>query len=289
MKQSSIHRPPQNINQVNVALILMRKCHLRPRHRKAQPSTSWLGAFSFYSFSSIKLMIYLTKQQINNLEEKAVNFFGLEKLQLTESAGRSVAELLREKMGNVQKRNILVLAGKGYNGCDAIVAARYLQNFGAECTVIMPVNSPEDLVKEAKWNFGILKSMYVNHMFLIHQMGFRNMFKQAEFVIDGLLGYNTNSDPKGVYADLINMSNELNKKVLSIDIPSGLDADTGNPYNPTIKAKWTLSLTLPKKGCLNKEFTGELYVADIGIPHDVYTLLELDVKKLFEKKSIIKI
>ena len=121
---------------------------------------------------------------------------------------------------------------------------------------------------------------------------FETALKKSDLIIDGLIGCGIDGDPKGLFAELIQYTNENSKKVLSIDIPSGLNPDTGEPYNPCIKADATVTFCLPKKGLLErkaKDYVGKLYLADIGIPHEVFEKLGWDFPKVFWKESIIKL
>ena len=107
-----------------------------------------------------------------------------------------------------------------------------------------------------------------------------------------LLGYNIVGDPRPPINQLIERANQSEKSILSLDLPSGLNATTGKPGNPCIKASYTLTLALPKTGLKTKkgrEFVGELFLTDIGIPPEIYNEIGFDVGHIFEKERIIKI
>lgn len=115
-----------------------------------------------------------------------------------------------------------------------------------------------------------------------------------DLVIDALIGYGLGGAPRGAAAALIRAANEQAAPVLSLDLPSGLDATTGEAYEPTIRASATLTLALPKTGLLAPgaaEWTGELYLADIGIPAEVYREpgLGLEVGPLFARQEILRL
>jgi len=233
----------------------------------------------------------ITKEQMRKIDELTVKHFGIEIIQMMEIAGRNTAEMARMMLKRLQAKEILILAGKGNNGGDALVAAKYLHNWNAKVTVINTTH-PDDMKQLTREQNGILRSMFVNTLYPTNVMTFEKIFKSSDLIIDGLLGYNISGDPQGFYTNIIEMANEAKKKILAIDIPSGLDPDTGNPYKPCIKAKITLCLTLPKKGCLEKagkEYAGDVYVADMGVPNEVYELMGLNVDKIFEEKEIIKV
>jgi NAD(P)H-hydrate epimerase len=233
----------------------------------------------------------VTKDQMIKVDKYATEFFGVEIVQLMENAGRNIASFAKQQLRNVEYKKIAILCGKGNNGGDGLVAARFLHNWGADITCIIADNK-DNLSKLTNDNFGTLRSMYVNVLWPIDNVKFEKAIRDSNLVIDALFGYNIKDNPQGTYAFLIELANNSNKNILAVDIPSGLDPDTGNAYEPCIKAKWTLALGLPKAGMLQKnakEFVGELWLADIGIPKEVYTKLEMNVPNIFRDKEIVRV
>ncbi len=233
----------------------------------------------------------VSSEQMRKIDDLAIRHFGIDILQLMENAGRNVAELARQALKNPEHKQIVVLAGKGNNGGDGLVAARFLHNWGAKVDVIVP-DHPDNLSQITKEQSGILRSMYVPLLYMTDLIKFELLFKKADLIIDGLLGYNIHGPPTGACADVINLANNSGRKILAIDMPSGLNPDTGEVYEPCIKAKYTLTLALPKKGLLEKQAepaVGELYVCDIGVPNEVYQLIGLSVPNVFGKREIVKI
>ncbi|MBI2579437.1 MAG: hypothetical protein HYW27_00870 [Candidatus Aenigmarchaeota archaeon] len=150
----------------------------------------------------------------------------------------------------------------------------------------------DNLKKWTKWHIGTLKSMYVDVLYPTNQFAFADTFKKCDVIIDALVGYGINRPPSGFYESLIKMANESGKKILSIDMPTGMNPDTGGPYGACMKAKWTLSVGMPKKGLLEKkakDFTGMLYLCDIGIPPEVYELLQIKYENPFDRNEIVKL
>jgi len=231
----------------------------------------------------------IDKEHARRVDELAVDHYGIEIIQMMENAGRHVAELAKKMIKDVHDKNIVLLAGKGNNGGDALVAARFLANWGANCTVIFA--EEEDKLHElTKKQAEILKVMDIIPLGPSDETRFYEIFDKAHIIIDGLLGYNIRGDPEDVYGRLIQLANDVGKHVLSIDVPSGLDPDTGMPYNPCIKAKATICLANVKKGCLEgKEYAGDIYAADIGLPPALYDILGIEVGYMFSEKDIIKI
>ena len=233
----------------------------------------------------------MSVEQIKKAESLAVNHFGLELGWLMENAGKAVAEVARKELGKVSGKKILVLAGKGNNGGDALVAARFLHNWGAKVSHVT-ASHPDELAPLTKEHNGTLRSMYVMPLYQTDSFKIEPLLKQADLVIDGLLGYNLHGDPEGFYAQLIDLVNGSGKKVLAVDNPSGLDLDTGEARKPCIKADITVTFTLPKKGLFlgeGKKLAGKIYLADTGMPKEVFELMELKVENIFEKESIVRL
>jgi len=111
----------------------------------------------------------------------------------------------------------------------------------------------------------------------------------VELVVDALIGYSLRGDPVGRVADLIDWTNAAGADVLSLDVPSGLDATTGRAANPCVAATATLTLALPKLGLLSAQQVGELYLADISVPSVVYERMGILVPKLFTEDGLIEL
>jgi NAD(P)H-hydrate epimerase len=119
-----------------------------------------------------------------------------------------------------------------------------------------------------------------------------NTFQKIDLVLDCLLGYNAKGDPRPPLDQIIEVADKSGTEILSLDLPSGLDATTGKPGKPCIKATYTMALALLKSGLIAdyaKKHIGKLYLADIGIPPELYHELGLNIGPLFSKCRIIKI
>jgi len=126
-----------------------------------------------------------------------------------------------------------------------------------------------------------------SHIFDVLRLFFGEVFS----IQSQLLKKNTINPSDPNFDLIIKFANGNAKKILSIDIPSGLNPDTGEPYSPCIEADYTITFCLPKRGLLEKpakDYAGKLYLGDIGIPHEVFEKLGWDIPKVFEKESIIK-
>jgi NAD(P)H-hydrate epimerase len=114
----------------------------------------------------------------------------------------------------------------------------------------------------------------------------------ADLLLDGLLGYSARGAPRGLIADLIHAANGSGTPTLAVDIPSGLDPDSGAATDVAIRAMLTVTLALPKKGLLAsgaRETIGELLLADIGIPHVAFARVGIDTRRLFVDGDLVRI
>jgi NAD(P)H-hydrate epimerase len=211
-------------------------------------------------------------------------------IQMMENAGRSLALLARERFlgGDPRGKNVFVLAGTGGNGGGALVSVRRLHNWGAQLTVVLSKPAGEYHGVPAQQ----LDSLQRMGIPLLDHGSF-HANKSANLVVDGLIGYNLSGAPRGTTARLIEWANGQKAPILSLDVPSGLDSTTGISHVPTIRAAATLTLALPKTGLLKSEasrFVGELYLADISVPPELYKkALGLTIPALFAQNEIIKL
>jgi NAD(P)H-hydrate epimerase len=236
----------------------------------------------------------LTPDQMSRVDRIMVDEFGVEVLQLMEVAGQAVAAWARERFlgGDARGKTVLVLAGSGGNGGDGMVAARFLQSWGAHPMVWLG-HEAATLRGAAAHQLRSLLTLGLP----IHpprKPGQEELgdLPDADLVVDALLGFGLSGPPSGPAARLIAAANAHPAPILAVDLPSGLDARTGDPYEPCIRADATLTLALPKTGLLASAtcpVIGELAVADIGIPAEVYDRIGIRVGPLFAKRSIVRV
>ncbi|MDP8929428.1 MAG: NAD(P)H-hydrate epimerase [Actinomycetota bacterium] len=198
-------------------------------------------------------------------------------IQMMENAGRSLADLA---IGIFRPQSVTVLAGPGGNGGGGLVAARHLANRGATPRVVLSRPDAE-LADVPAHQLEILRRMGVE----VHADP-----PPADLVIDALIGYSLRGDPHGRSAELIAWANRQQSPVLALDLPSGLDATSGQPATPRIHAAATLTLGLPKAGLLKApELTGRLYLADISLPPAVYRRLGIHAPLVFERDTLLEL
>jgi NAD(P)H-hydrate epimerase len=192
------------------------------------------------------------------MEETGPNLF-----QMMENAGRNLARLAMDLLGDGWRHaKVLVLSGSGGNGGGGICAARHLANRNARVTLCLA--DPAKLQGVPAFQRTILKSTSAQEIAFD-----RIQDEHPDLVLDALIGYGLQSAPSGHVADLIEWTTSSTANVLALDIPSGVDATSGATPGVFVNARWTLTLALPKKG-LRPQVSGELYLADIGIPPAVY-------------------
>lgn len=211
---------------------------------------------------------FISIREAKELDLKAQKKFGMPVLLLMENAGRAVFE---ESVKVAKKKNnVVVFCGKGNNGGDGFAACRHFLTYGLFPEIFL-VGKACEVYNEAKVNLDILKRMK-QKIFEIDEGNLDFVRKRvlgADFIIDALLGVGLLGDVRGVYRDLINMINSSSAYVLSVDIPSGLDANTGRVLGCCVKANKTVTFVAKKLGMAAGEgaqYCGRIAVKDLGLP-----------------------
>ncbi|MCC7022454.1 MAG: NAD(P)H-hydrate epimerase [Thermomicrobiales bacterium] len=234
----------------------------------------------------------LTPDQMSRVDRIMTADLGVDVLQLMELAGQAVAAWARGHHlgGDTRGTRVLALAGSGGNGGDAMVAARLLHAWGAEVAVWLS-HDPAALRGAAAHQARSLAALGLPVVPPAPEDAPVRL-PATDLVLDGLLGFGLSGPPAGAAARLIAAANDQPAPILAIDLPSGLDARSGEPYNPCIRAASTLTLALPKTGLLApdaRSVVGQLAVADIGVPPEVYARLGIDVGPLFGAASVLRV
>lgn len=210
-------------------------------------------------------MLLVTSEQMREIDRRAMDEYGIPGLLLMENAGRRVAEEAARRLGGAAGRRVVVYAGKGNNGGDGLVAARHLANAGARVLVILAAG--DQMPPDAARNLDIARRMGLDIIPPGPDVG--PILALSDLVIDALLGIGVKGEVKGPLAEAIEMINAARRLVLAVDVPSGLDADTGKIAGCCVRAGVTVTLALPKRGLYlypGAAYVGELVVADISIP-----------------------
>jgi len=228
--------------------------------------------------------------QMREVDRLMTEEVGISLVQMMENAGRGLATHARGMLGgDARGRQVVVLAGRGGNGGGGLAAARRLVGWGAAVTVLLA--QPHDDMRGApRQQLTILE--WIGIPVRVGADGISEPLAGADLVIDALIGYSLRGAPAGPVAVLIQAANASGRPMLALDLPSGLDGDTGEASNPTIRATETLTLALPKRGLLApaaRPWVGQLNLADISVPEKVYRRVGLTVGPIFAKSDIIPI
>lgn len=217
----------------------------------------------------------LTTDQMREVDRVMVEDLHIDLAQMMENAGRLLASLARERFldGDPQGRRVLVLAGAGGNGGGGLVAARRLHGWGAQVRVVLSGDGSaytgvprHQLDGVARLGIKVLEAQEFS------ERGSGQEDAAFDVVLDAIIGYGLEAAPRGAAADLVRWALATNSPVLSLDVPSGLDATFGVASYPTIRARATLTPAYPKTGLLATgaaAHVGDLYVGDIGVPPQV--------------------
>jgi NAD(P)H-hydrate epimerase len=216
----------------------------------------------------VKSSKLLTARQSRDIDIKARNVFGISTLVLMENAGRAVAEeaikILRSE------RSVAIFCGRGNNGGDGFVAARHLLTYGIKPDIFL-AGKVSEVENEAKINLEILlklkqKTVEVGEESL-HLV--KNKIYQYALIIDALLGVGLEGEVRGIFRDLIGIINTAKAYILSVDIPSGLDATGGKVLGCCVKADKTITFVAKKRGMVlgdGPKYCGRVIVKELGIP-----------------------
>lgn len=183
---------------------------------------------------------------------------------MMENAGAAAVKKLVEKLRNIESKNILIFAGMGNNGGDGLVMARHLAGYDAKVTVHL-LGTPDKIkTEESSWNWSILEKM--PSVKLLRGENFNYDFT-PDIIIDAILGTGISGEIKDPYASAIKFINNANCFKFAVDVPSGLDPQTGETSNIYVKSDMTVTFHKMKQGIpKRKDLTGELYAEKIGIP-----------------------
>jgi NAD(P)H-hydrate epimerase len=216
----------------------------------------------------------LTSAGMKALDRYAVKALGIPSFALMENAGKGVADALIRRYGDPAGKKILVFCGKGNNGGDGLVAARHLLGKGAEIGIVMMAD-PVKLHGDAKKNYKILKKLLADcslrgaTFFRWRSSREPANLPRPDIVVDAIFGTGFSGNVTGGYKSAIEWINTFTGKIVSIDIPSGLNGDDGTVRNVAVRASYTITMGYRKTGLILNDgmtYTGTVEVVDIGLP-----------------------
>jgi len=216
-------------------------------------------------------MILVTASEMQQIDRRTIEEFGIPGMVLMENAGRGATRFLLEQFPDIKHQRVGVLAGRGNNGGDGFVIARYLKQKGIQVSVYLLADSKK-VQGDAATNLKFLRLLDIPLIELPDEASFSRIksdLTKLDVWVDALLGTGLKSDVKGYFKTVIAFINGLNKPVFAVDIPSGLNSDTGQPCGISIRARATATFAFGKIGHLvypGADYTGTLEIVDIGIP-----------------------
>lgn len=233
-------------------------------------------------------MYYSTADEMEQLDNLVVSN-GLEIRQMMELAGWHIIFLFQE-LKITKDKKVLIVCGKGNKGGDGLSAARHLINYGYDVDIILVSG---EIKEDSQHHLDLLEKMNVPFfIFNEDKDKAQNLVSKSDIIIDALLGYHLDGAPRDNFAVLINLINSAGKHVIAYDLPSGMNATTGECLEPCVAANTTLTLALPKK-CFQVEQgqknSGDIFLADIGIPSFLYDKISKNSRPNFRENGIIKI
>jgi hydroxyethylthiazole kinase-like uncharacterized protein yjeF len=234
-------------------------------------------------------MRVVTNVEMKKIDGWAMRQLGISGPVLMENAGRGCVEVL-EKYFDLTGLKVLVVCGKGNNGGDGFVIARHLRNRHAIVKTVL-LGEENELKGDALRNFRLLKSTKdeITTASRIAQMRTLNRVFHPDVIVDAVFGTGFSGIPQGIYAQAIDIMNESEAFILSIDIPSGINGNDGQCAKTCVIADATATMCLPKRGHYlfpGKAFCGELHIVDIGIP---YSLINNAFPKTIEFEDIFSL
>jgi NAD(P)H-hydrate epimerase len=224
-------------------------------------------------YSPDKKCVVMTRDEVRAFDSWAINTLGIAGVVLMENAGRSCAELIKEKLAGLTQPKVCIFCGTGNNGGDGYVITRHLLNSGFQATVVL-CGDKNKIKGNAKTNLDILERMGqpVEQLNIADEdipERIRNLAAGADMLVDGLFGTGLSGQLSNEYKQLLESINAQNCPILAVDIPSGLDCDSGQPLGAAIRANYTVTFVAVKKGFVASssasQYTGEIFIASIGV------------------------
>ncbi|UCD48985.1 MAG: NAD(P)H-hydrate epimerase [Phycisphaerales bacterium] len=215
----------------------------------------------------------MSRDEVRAVDAWAINEIGVPGVVLMENAGRCCAELITEKLADADGPAVCIFCGMGNNGGDGYVIARHLLNAGFKVRVVL-CGRREKVAGDARVNLDGLERL--GHAVDLldpasddAEARVRRLAGQADMIVDALFGTGLQGPLRGDYQALVEAINALGRPILAVDIPSGLDCDTGQPLGTAIRAACTVTFVAVKRGfaagAQAGQYTGEVYVASIGV------------------------
>ena len=228
----------------------------------------------------------LTREEVRALDDHAVAELGMPTMVLMENAGRGAARVLSWAMfetglisSDSHPASVVVVCGPGNNGGDGAVLARHLEASGMAKVHVVWTTPQSELQGDAPAQYRILQASGIEQSRVFEPIELESILKQADWVVDGLFGTGLTRPliPGDLAGDIVGIINESGKPVMALDIPSGMDANTGEIAGVAIKARITATFVAPKVGFYQhhaSQWTGRVEIVDIGLPRQALRRFE---------------
>ena len=215
----------------------------------------------------------ITSDQMYEIEDNGHNLIGMHRVYMMENAGHGLADFIIDKFKTKLKgKEILAICGTGNNGGDGFVASRHLSGYyGANVSVFLLGFPTELRTEEAKINWGIIENMDSLETMFGDEISdeIKRKISRTDIIIDGIFGTGIKGEIREPHGTVIEMINKSKAYVVSVDIPSGIDPNTGKAHDRCVKADATVTFHRMKIGLVNnKKYTGVIQVERIGIPKE---------------------
>ncbi len=229
-------------------------------------------------------MNVVTAAEMRQIDQDTIEGIGIPGIVLMETAGSEIVRVIERHYSTAQ--SIVIFVGKGNNGGDGLVIARQLSHTGCDVSIFL-VSPAESFTGEARTNLDIARNLGLKIEEIQADFAFLDTL-HCDLLIDAIFGTGLHGNVRDPIANIINAINDLSIPILSVDLPSGLDADTGHPLGTCIQAGRTVTIGLPKRGLLlhpGAELAGELEIVDIGFPQQVIDTQNIKVNWTTEKDA----
>lgn len=226
--------------------------------------------------TSFPLVTASESRQFDQLAEKA----GLPSLVLMENAALRIVEVLQQHFELDPPKRIVIVCGKGNNGGDGMALARHLSNIGFQVQVFL-LAEPSELKGDAATNYKVAVNIGIPIQPIVSSEQLPQLIEplqSADLVVDALLGTGITGEVRGLYAEVIPLITHHASRILSVDIPSGINSDTGEICGVAVRADATVTLGAVKLGLMlfpGADYAGDLFVGSLGIPDSLLTKLNI--------------
>ncbi len=241
-------------------------------------------------------MKVLDNQQMRLLDRITTKEYKIPGLILMENAGMNTTVEVMKALNDDYRKKVIIICGTGNNGGDGFAVARHLYNKDVQVKVYV-IGEESSIQNDGKTNFEAIRAMRVSIGFLKDEndmIDFNLDLMKSDIVVDAIFGTGLNTPVKGIANEVIRVVNKVQRKIISVDIPSGISGDTGKVLGNAIRATKTVAYQLPKIGNLTApaiEYNGELLICPIGIPQEAIHKSQYEAKLITEKtlKDILPI